>query len=255
MRHPTSVALAGLCVALAPLAACGGASTGGDDGERTELLVLAASSLTGALDDLAAAFEAEHPDVDVLLSFGGSGALAVQVEQGAPADVVAFADVEPMRRLEEAGLVGSAEVFATNALTIAVPDGDPGGVTSIDDFARGELLLGACAPEAPCGSYARRAFEAAGIEPALDTEEPDVRSLVTKLAAGELDAGIVYVTDVAATPALEAIELPASVDVRAEYPIAVPTGSEHPELARELVDLVRSEEGRRTLADAGFGPP
>ncbi|WP_420452542.1 molybdate ABC transporter substrate-binding protein [Ilumatobacter sp.] len=254
-RHLTATLVVG-CIAVTAPTACGSAGDAGPEAEvDVEVLVLAAASLADAFAQVAEAFEAANPGIDVVTSFGGSNSVAVQVEQGAPADVVAFADQAPMTELLDTGLVDGAEIFATNALALAVPAGNPGGVTSLADLARDDLLIGTCAAEVPCGRYAAAALDAAGVVASLDTAEPDVASLVAKLEAGELDAGLVYVTDVAGSDRLESIELPAGVDVRAAYPIGIPTDAPRPEEARDFVAFVRSDDGARILADAGFALP
>ncbi len=230
------------------VAGCGSA----DDSEP--LLVLAAASLADSFDSMATAFEEANPGIDVEISVAGSSALSVQIEQGAPADVVALAAVTPMNALVDAGLVETPVPFATNSMVLAVPDDNPGEVDSLAALADPDLLVGVCAPQVPCGEYARQVFDAAGVEASLDTEEPDVRSLAGKLAAGELDVGLVYATDVRAMPdRLRIVPLPPGVDVRAEYPIAVVSGSDHTDDARAFVAFVESPEGQAILADAGFG--
>ena len=211
------------------VAGCGSA----DDSEP--LLVLAAASLADSFDSMATAFEEANPGIDVEISVAGSSALSVQIEQGAPADVVALAAVTPMNALVDAGLVETPVPFATNSMVLAVPDDNPGEVDSLAALADPDLLVGVCAPQVPCGEYARQVFDAAGVEASLDTEEPDVRSLAGKLAAGELDVGLVYATDVRAMPdRLRIVPLPPGIDVRAEYPIAVVSGSDHTDDARRV---------------------
>jgi molybdate transport system substrate-binding protein len=159
-----------------------------------------------------------------------------------------------MNALVDAGLVETPVPFATNSMVLAVPDDNPGEVDSLAALADPDLLVGVCAPQVPCGEYARQVFDAAGVEASLDTEEPDVRSLAGKLAAGELDAGLVYATDVRAMPdQLQVVPLPPGVDVRAEYPIAVVSGSDHIDAGRAFVAFVESPQGQAILADAGFG--
>lgn len=221
------------------------------------LLVSAASSLTDAFADLGSAFEAAHPGVEVTLNLAGSRTLATQILEGAPADVFASADPVHMDRLAEAGALGGpAHVFARNRLEVAVPSGNPGKVAGLADFARPELLLGLCAPGVPCGDLAREALERAGVRPAPDTEEPNVRALLTKVELGELDAALTYATDVAAADgSVEGIPIPAEANVVAAYPIAVLAAAPNPEVARAFVALVLSREGRALLARYGFAAP
>ncbi len=231
------------------------------DGESSltgPVLVMAAASLADAFGELAEIFEDGHPDVEVGLVLGASSSLREQVLAGAPVDVIATADEATMEVLVDAGeLSGIPEAFATNRLSLAVPAGNPAGVDGLDDLADPDLLVGLCAPGVPCGDLARQALDAAGVEASVDTNEPDARALSTKLAAGELDAGIVYATDVlVADGRLEGLELPpAAADLVNAYPVAVLDGAPNPEAAAAFVALVRSEDGRRVLSGRGFSLP
>ena len=237
--------------ALGMVIACSGSSAEG------ELLVSAAASLTDAFAEMESAFEDANPDVDVLLNFGSSSALREQILEGAPADVFASANSSNMDQVAEAGeLAGAAEIFVTNSLQIAVPTGNPAEVTGLEDFAREDLLIGLCAEDVPCGDFARQALENAGVIPSIDTNEPDVRALLTKVEAGELDAGITYVTDVlSAAGTVEGVDIPAEVNVVAEYPIATLVGAPNPDAAVAWVEFVLSEEGQAILTSYGFTSP
>jgi molybdate transport system substrate-binding protein len=256
----TAVGLAGL---LAGATACGDDEAGRADGATTAsgpeggITVLAAASLTDAFDEVGAAFTEAHPGTDVEMSYGGSSDLREQVLAGSPADVFASADTSNMDAVVEAGAVtGDPEVFATNSLAIAVPAGNGAGVEGLEAFGDEGLFVGLCAEEVPCGESGREALAAAGVAPAQDTDEPDVRSLLDKVASGELDAGIVYVTDVAsAGDAVEGIAIPEGDDVVADYPIATLAGAPEPEVAEAFVAFVLSDEGRAILGSYGFVPP
>lgn len=222
-------------------------------GGREEIVVSAAASLAQAFAEIEAEFEELNPDVDVVLNTGGTSALREQILAGVDADVFASADSANMEAVASAGeVLGEPRLLALNSLEIAVPSGNPAGVTGLVDFSRSEPFLGLCAPEVPCGSFAREALERAGIDPAIDTEEPDVRALLTKLEAGELDAGIVYVTDVIASPMVVGIAIPADVNVAAEYHIAVLQRSDRPQLADDFVEFALSEAGQAILGGFGF---
>ena len=226
----------------------------GNDG-RQVLLVSAAASLTDAFGAVERAFEEAHPDVDVVLNLAGSSLLREQILGGAPADVFASANVENMEHVVAAGeAVGEPRVFARNRLQIAVPPDNPAGISGMGDFADETLFLGLCAIGVPCGDLAREALAAADVDPAIDTNEPDVRSLLTKIEAGELDAGITYVTDVSSSD-VEGIDIPDDVNVAADYPIAVLSGSASRELAEEFVGFVLSAEGLALLSGFGFSRP
>ncbi|MGH8928097.1 MAG: molybdate ABC transporter substrate-binding protein, partial [Acidimicrobiia bacterium] len=221
------------------VSACGIASV--DDPAPREVLVFAAASLTDPFADVEAAFEEANPGIDVTLNLAGSSTLREQVLEGAPADVFASANTQNMGRLVEAGAVGGDQmVFVRNVLQIAVPTDNPGAVTDLADFARPELLIGLCAEGVPCGDFGRQALQKAGVEPAIDTFEPDVRALLTKLEAGELDAGIVYATDVLSSDGVTGIEIPEEHNVIAEYLIAALVGAPNPSGAARFVSFVLS---------------
>ncbi|MFW6199180.1 MAG: molybdate ABC transporter substrate-binding protein [Gemmatimonadota bacterium] len=247
---------------LSGVASCGGA----DGGEREEedrreatsqVRVSAAASLTDAFSEMESAFEATRPAIDVLLNLGGSSALSVQILEGAPVDVFAAADTSIMQPVVEAGEVdGNPAVLARNLLQIAVPSGNPGGVTGVEDFSDNDLVIGLCAQSVPCGELARRALIRAGVTPAIDTNEPDARALLTKVELGEIDAGITYVTDViAADGAVEGIDLPPEVNVSAEYSIAVLASAPNPDAAAAFVEFVLSDAGQAILESHGFDRP
>ena len=226
----------------------------GGDGSH-ELIVSTAASLSDVFVELESEFESTHVGVDVVLNTGGSSALREQVLAGAPVDVFASASVAVMDSVAAAGLVdGEPSVFAENHLVLAVPAGNPAGVTGLHDLGDSRLLVGVCAVEVPCGALAAAVLEAAGLEAAPDTEEPDVRALRTKLELGELDVGLVYATDLIGNPALVSIAIDGAGLVTV-YSVAVIDGSAAADHARAFVDLVLSEQGSAALSSAGFGRP
>lgn len=237
-------------VLVIPLATLMAACSGG--GEEELVTVLAASSLTGALTEIAAAYEAEHDGVEVELSFDGSARLATAIVEGAPADVFASADEPNMERVVEEGMVDDAPtVFATNRLEIVVADGNPLGVELLADLA--DLRLALCQPAVPCGAYAAEAFARAGLSAPPAGDQENVKGVLTQVQLGEADAGLVYVTDVLAADDVEGVDLPAAQQVDAAYSSAViaPGGGE----AAAFVDFLRGSEARRILSSLGFGIP
>ncbi|MDK3255287.1 molybdate ABC transporter substrate-binding protein [Blastococcus capsensis] len=241
---------------LAVLALVAGCSGEGADEDGGTLTVLAAASLTDVFDRLAERFREEHPGVDLRISYGGSDGLAVAITQGAPADVFASAAEEQMAVVTGAGLAAEPETFAGNVLTIAVPEGNPAGITGLADLAREELTLAVCAPEVPCGAAAGELLEVAGVQARPDTYEEDVRAALNKVGLGEVDAALVYATDVAARPdRVDGVEVPEADSVVNDYPVAVLDDAPNPAAARAFVDLLLSDEGREVLARAGFRAP
>ena len=241
---------------LATLALLGAAACSDADDSPT-LTVYAAASLQAPLDELVEDFERSHDGVEVVVSYAGSSDLVAQLGQGAQADVLATADTATMDRAVAEDLVaGAPQVFATNTLTIAVPPGNPGGVTDLDDLARDDLSVVVCAPQVPCGAATRRLADLAGVRLSPDSEEQSVTDVLGKVASGEADAGLVYVTDVrAAGDRVEEVEVPEGRRVVNDYPVAVLADAREDDLAADLVDLLTGPTGRQTLERAGFGPP
>lgn len=243
-----------------PLAACGddGDSKGADGkgGDKTVLTVFAAASLTKTFEELEKEYEAAHSDVDVKLSFGGSSDLVAQITEGASADVFASADTANMDKLVAAGLTeGEPKEFATNTLMIAVPPGNPAGITSLADLTKKDVDLVLCQPEVPCGSASAKVADAAGLELEPVSEEQSVTDVLAKVESGEADAGLVYVTDVtAAGTKVEGVEFPEAAEVVNHYPIVAVKDAKQAELAQQWIELVLGE-GQKVLEQAGFGAP
>jgi molybdate transport system substrate-binding protein len=220
------------------------------------LTVFAAASLTDVFTDLGDQLMELHPSLAVRFNFAGSSALATQITQGAPADVFASANAAQMAVVTDAGMAQNPTVFAGNVLEIAVPAGNPGGVDGLADFARDELALAICAPDVPCGAAAEQVFDSAGVAAAPDTLEEDARAALTKVELGEVDAALVYASDVAsAGDAVEGIPFPEAENAVNAYPVCALADAPNPGAARAFVDLVLSGVGQAALGDAGFRAP
>ncbi|HYT27065.1 MAG TPA: molybdate ABC transporter substrate-binding protein [Actinomycetota bacterium] len=253
-RTRPAVALVLVALAAAGCGGSGGPATGRASRPSTEIKVFAAASLTAAFGKLGQQFTAAHPETRVTFSFAGSQALATQIEQGAPADVFAPADTGNMTRV--AGLVATPQSFASNLLGIVVAAGNPKGVRGLADLAREDLKVVLAAPEVPAGRYARQALDARHVTVRPVSLEDNVKAVVGKVSLGEADAGIVYVTDVAAAGGkVEGVDIPREQNVPATYPIAVVKAGKHQQQAQGFVDLVRSPAGQQVLKSYGFLPP
>ncbi|WP_406676625.1 molybdate ABC transporter substrate-binding protein [Moorella sp. ACPs] len=266
-KKPGMLAVAVLA-AIMSLAGCRSAGTKQDTQQSSlpsqkKLVVLAAASLTDAFNEIGRVFEQAHPGVTVKFNFGGSQQLRTQIEQGIVADIFASADPKYMQELVDKGLVEQPRNFAANSLTIIVPKNNPAGITSAADLAsKGKIAL--AAPEVPIGNYSRQVLQKlAGlygldypqkVEGRVVSQETTVRQVVAKVALGEADAGIVYITDISSSyrDKLATIPFPPEANVRATYPIAVVKGTTQGGLARELVDYILSPEGQKILAKYGF---
>ncbi len=219
------------------------------------MTVFAAASLTEAFTDIGTALGAGDPGLSVTYSFAGSGALVTQVQQGAPADVVATADTASMARLVDAGLVETPTTFARNQLQILVGPGNPLGIASLADLARPDLKVVLGDETVPAGKYAAQALQGAGVTVAPVSYEADVKAAVAKVTLGEADATIVYVTDVVAAGARgRGVAIPDAQNVVAEYPIAVVKATGNHAGAVAFVDAVVRGAGQDALRQRGFLP-
>jgi molybdate transport system substrate-binding protein len=225
--------------------------------ETGTLTVLAASSLTEVFTELKQQFEADHRGVTVRLAFDSSATLAEQVNQGAPADVLATADEHTMRSVADSGGTdGAPRTFATNRLTMVVPAGNAAHLTSFGALDKPGVSYVVCVPTAPCGALARTQLRAHHIAARPRSEEVDVKAVLSKVELDEADAGLVYVTDaVAAGDKVTRIDIPSSAATLNTYPIVALANAATPALAHAWVDLVLSDRGQKVLAEAGFGTP
>jgi len=220
----------------------------------SKLTVFAAASLTEPFTALGKAFEKAHPGTTVVFSFGASSDLATQVSQGAPADVFATASTATMDQV--AGDVADRQDFAKNTMEIAVPTKNPGHVTSLQDLAKPGVKVAVCQAQVPCGTVAAAVFAKAKLHLTPVTEEADVKSVLTKVSLGEVDAGVVYVSDVkTAGSSVTGVPIPDAVNAVTTYPIATVKDSKNAKLAKDFEEFVLGADGQRALAAAGFAQP
>ncbi|WP_311259885.1 molybdate ABC transporter substrate-binding protein [Microbacterium sp. WCS2018Hpa-9] len=254
-RRAIAIALAAAALALTGCAADSPTPAGGGGAPESsvsgELTIYAAASLSGAFDEIGDAFEQKNPDVKVSGVYDGSSTLVTQLLEGAPADVFASADEATMDKLEDAAV--DPALFASNTLVIAVPVGNPGGVDTLDDLADVTTVL--CAPEVPCGAASAALLSSAGVDVDAASLEQNVTAVLTKVAAGEADAGLVYATDVVGRDDVEVIVPDGADEVVNHYPIAALSEASNAAGAEAFVAFVLSDEGQRILADHGFGAP
>jgi molybdate transport system substrate-binding protein len=239
--------------------ACGEPDPGSGDGSGVTggITVFAAASLTESFARIGQDFEAAHPGTTVTFNFGGSSALATQINQGAPADVYASASPANMKTVTDAGNGDATPTtFARNQLVIAVPKGNPMGVTGLSDLTSGGMKVALCAEQVPCGAAARKALGAAGVKLTPVTLEQDVKAALSKVRLGEVDAALVYRTDAkAASSDVDGVEFPESSGAVNDYPIVALKDAPNPGGARAFVRYVLSDQGRAVLTRAGFQAP
>ena len=249
MRRAAAVLVALVAVAVSTPAGAQ-APTGRFKGEVT---VFAASSLTEAFSAIAERFEREYPGSEVTLSFNSSATLVTQIEQGAPADVIATADEETMQRLVDGGQVAANthRVFARNRLAIAVEPGNPEHIRSLADTLDSDITTVLCAPEVPCGKLANAAYRKAGLDAPVGPTASNAKDTLAKVQLGEADAAVVYITDAKAADDVDFVRIPNRDNVTARYPIA-PIVEGRGAGAKAFIKLVDSSVGRRILRRFGF---
>ena len=220
------------------------------------ITVFAAASLKGTFTEIGKQFETAHPGDTVKFSFGASSALAEQINSGAPADVFASAAPKNMDQVVTPGNASNPQDFAKNTAEVAVPPSNPAKVTSVNDLAKSSVKTALCQPQVPCGVVAAEVFKNAKITVKPVTLQPDVKSVLTQVELGNVDAGVVYVTDVmAAGSKVKGVTIPANVNASTLYPIAAITSSKEMSVAQAFVAYVLSPEGQAVLSAAGFEKP
>jgi molybdate transport system substrate-binding protein len=259
-----------LVLAAALLGGCAGASAASEPPATAgvELTVFGAASLKDALEAAATAYEARNPGTTLAISTDSSAALATQIEQGAPADVFLSADATNPEQLVDGGLAdGEAVAFAGNALAVIVPTDNPAGIASPADLARPGVRVVAAGEEVPITGYATELVENLAREPGypadfgaayaanIVTREDNVKAVVAKIELGEGDAGVVYVTDAAASDAVSIVDVPTTADVAATYAGVVVKATRQPDAARAFLAWLAGPDGQAILSEFGFLPP
>ena len=245
---------AGACGSNAPSTPGPSTTTTGVTGNIT---VFAAASLTESFTQIGKDFEAANPGSKVVFNFGASSSLATQINEGAPADVFASASPATMKTVTDAGNAdGTPAVFVKNQLVIAVPKGNPKGITTLADLAKPDVKVALCAEQVPCGAAAKKALQAAGVTVTPVTLEQDVKQALSKAKLGEVDAALVYRTDAKAAAAdVDGIEFPESASAINDYPIAVLKSASNEAAARAFVSYISSAPAKAVLSHAGFQAP
>jgi molybdate transport system substrate-binding protein len=254
-----------IAATLAAVAAAGCSSSGSGSSSSNAspassstgtITVFAAASLTESFTQLGKKFEAAHPGDTVKFSFGPSSGLAEQITSGAPADVFASAAPANMDQVVSAGDASSPQNFAKNVMEVATPPNNPGKVSSVNDLAKTSVKVALCQPQVPCGVVAAEVFKNAGIAVKPVTLQPDVKSVLTQVETGNVDAGMVYVTDVqTAGSKVKGVTISASDNASTLYPIATINSSKHKSEAQAFMNYVLSPAGQQVLAAAGFEKP
>lgn len=251
-RHRALAVLVALLTGALALTACSGTDNTSDGADT--LTVLAAASLTEAFPEIGKAFEDAHSGTSVQFSFAGSQELVAQVDGGSPADVLALAGTGSLDALK-AG-TGEPVVFAHNLLAIIVPPGNPAGVHTLADLAKPDVKVALAGPDVPAGAYAQEMFANARLHVTPVSEEVDVKAVVTRVAIGGADAGVVYVTDAkAAADQVDMVRVPSRLNVIATYPAVTLDASENADLAAQFVQFLLGDQAQQILREHGFTGP
>lgn len=247
------------------LTACGGSpsssgspsATSSAPAESGTLTVLAAASLTTSFTKLRDEFQQAHPGVTVKVTYDGSSTLVQQITNGVAADVFASADTANMDKVTKAGLnAGTPQLFARNKLEIAVPPNNPKHIAGFADLAKPGAVVVVCADAVPCGAAALKVEQATGVTITPASKETAVTGVLSKVESGDADAGLVYITDVnSAGGKVKGITFPEADKAINDYPITVLKNAPQPGLAKEFVDFVRGEAGKKELGAVGFQLP
>jgi molybdate transport system substrate-binding protein len=219
-------------------------------GSSGRLTVFAAASLTDVFPKI---------DSRPRYGFAGSDVLALQIQQGAPADVFAAASPKYPEALYKQGLVQKPVQFATNTLVLVVPKSNPAQIHTVDDLTKPGVKLVVGDPSVPVGAYTRTVLANLGISAAVlknvVSNETDVRSVLAKVALGEADAGFVYITDAKTVQGkVKVIALRESAQPHVVYEVAVVKSSHHLQAAYRYVTRRIRPTAQRALERAGFGP-
>ena len=239
-----------------PSAGSSGPAGAGSDAVGT-VTVLAAASLTEAFTTIGTRFEQVNPRLEVTFSFGGSSGLAQQITAGAPADVFAAAGTAPMKVVTDAGdAAGTPVTLVRNQLVIAVPKGNPKGLATLSALAGAGVKVALCAEQVPCGAAAAKALSTAGVRLTPVTLEQDVKAALAKVRLGEVDAALVYRTDVRAAAAdVDGVEFPESAAAVNDYPVVALKDAPNRAGAAAFLAFVQTPEAQQVLTDAGFQQP
>jgi len=255
-RAPRLVLAALAAAVTLGVAACGGSSGEQQAPPPRTLTVSAAASLTDVYGQLKPQFEQANPGVTVQFNFGGSDTLAQQVVQGAPADVLATASTRTMQTAQQAGRIqGEPVTYATNKLQIAVQPGNPKQVADLTSLVGPQVTESVCAPAVPCGAATEAAERAAGVTLDPVSEEQDVRSVLQRVTTRNVDAGLVYVSDVTSSGGqVQGIDFPQATAQGAaqNYLVGAVTGSQNTDLATSWIQFVTGPQGDAALTQAGF---
>ena len=252
------------------LAACGSTTTSPSTTTPTAapvtLNLFAAASLTESFNEIATNYQVAHPGVKIKYNFNGSQILVQQIINGAPADIFASADQANMKKASDAGMVGSSQIFAKNRLVVIVPVDNPGKIMTLKDLARKGVKIDSAAPAVPAGKYSLQVLDNMGQSPTYGpayvsavkanfvSQEENVKAVVQKVQLGEVDAGLVYLTDVTTQVAskLKMLDTPDNFNVIAQYPIAIIKHSTHATEAHAFVRYLLATQGQAVLQKYHF---
>lgn len=255
---------AGAALAATAVLAAGCSADAGSESDTAQSQVTirigAAASLADVLPQLIEKFNEANPDVQVEFEPAGSPTLVSQLIGGAPYNLVMLASESSIEPATKAGVVTGEAIFARNVPQIAVPGDNPAHIEGLDDFADEDVRVALCEVEVPCGAAAKKVIDADGVEFEPVTRENDVTAVLTRVRTGEVDAGIVYRTDVASARGdVLGIDVPDAEAATTSYPVAQSTADDGDEAANSAAgrfqEFLLTREAQDILAESGFLAP
>lgn len=228
------------------------------EAESVELLIAAAASLQNAMEEIKPLYEAANKGVTLTFTFGSSGSLQEQIEQGAPVDVFMSAALKQMKALEEGGLIleGSQKELLENKVVLIVPNDSTLDITSFEDITKAETIALGDPASVPVGQYSEEIFTSLGMLDKVKekaTYGKDVTEVLTWIATGNADAGVVYATDAKSSADVKVVaEAPEGSVSKAIYPVAVVKDSKVQDAAKTFVDYLASDEAIGIFQKYGF---
>ncbi len=226
--------------------------------QKTEILIAAAASLQNALEEIKPLYEGANPGVTLTFTFGASGSLQEQIEQGAPVDVFMSAALKQMSKLEGEGLIldGSKKELLENKVVLIVPNDSKLAITSFEDITKAKMIGLGDPASVPVGQYAEEVFTSLGNLDEVKkkaTYGKDVTEVLTWVATGNVDAGVVYATDAKSSKDVKVVaEAPEGSVSKAIYPAAVVKASKIPDAAKAFVDYLATDEAMKIFENYGF---
>lgn len=274
MKWKTALGMISLLVSVAVVAGCGAEKQGAAEQEKTKLTVFAAASMTETMNEIAKAYQQEHPDIEIVYNFDSSGTLKQQIQNGAACDVFISAAQKQMDQLDASKderanpekldfvLQGTRVDLLENKVVLATPEGNPKQITSFDDMAKklndGSIRLVMGNSDVPVGQYTQKILAHYGLDEQAVAEQgritygSNVKEVTTQVKEGSADCGVIYGTDAYSAGLKPVDEATKDMCGQVVYPAAVLKASADPEAAKAFLQYLRSDKAMAVFESVGF---